>query len=138
MTFEVSTLYEMGQRAGFEPVADEIADQLLDELLPWLPLGTVDPVDEPYLQRILMTAAQLGAGIGLVEVRTSAPADGLVDRQTWGVLWKALGDLPTVPAPQRFAAAFLMQAGHYVARVGDRAIPGIVAGLRAELDSSHD
>lgn len=130
VTFEVSTLYEMGQREGFEPVAHEIADQLLDALLPLLPLGPVEPIDQPYLQRILMVAAQVGAGIGLIEVRSLAPPPGFADRRIWSVLWKALGDLPAVPAPQRFAAGYLMAAGHYVARTGDAAITDLRSRLR--------
>ena len=34
MSFEVSTLYEMGYREAFEPAAHAIADLLMDQLLP--------------------------------------------------------------------------------------------------------
>ncbi len=130
--FDVSTLYEMGYREGLEPAAHEIADQLLTALLPILPLGEVQPEDQPYLERILMVAAQVGAGIGIVEARTLAPPAGMSDRRIWGVLWRGLRDLPEVPAAQRFAAAYLMQAGHFIARTGDAAIPRLRAELRSQ------
>ena len=41
MSFEVSTLYEMGYREAFEPEAHAVADQLMDRLLPAVPLGEV-------------------------------------------------------------------------------------------------
>ena len=70
MSFEVSTLYEMGYREAFEPEAHLVADQLMDRLLPAVPLGEVAQEDAPYLRRVFMVAAQVGAGIGIVEVRT--------------------------------------------------------------------
>jgi hypothetical protein len=148
-SFEVSTLYEMAQRAAFEPIAHELAEQLLDAVLPLLPIGSagaagaaadaagaVDSADEPYVQRILMVAAQVGAGIGLVESRSLAPPSGLTDRRTWTVLWTALRDLPTMPPTQRFAAAYLMQAGPFLARVGDGGVSDVAADLRDELARS--
>lgn len=128
--FEVATLSELGRREALEPAAHEIAEQLLDALLPHLPLGVVDAVDLPYLHRILMVAAQTGAGIGLVEVRSSAPPEGCVDRRTWGVLWTALGDLPTLPAPQRLSVAYLVQAGHWVVRTGTGGIDDLATALQ--------
>lgn len=132
--FDVSTLYEISNREAFEPPCHEIADRLLTALSPLLPLGDIAPEDAPFVNRILMVAAQVGAGIGSVESRTLAPAPSTSDRRAWGALWKALRDLPKVPAPQRRAAAFLMQAGYWVARTGDNGVLEVAAALRADLD----
>jgi hypothetical protein len=132
-SFEVSTLYEMGYREGFEPPAHAIADGLLVELLPRIPVGDVLPEDFPYLRRTLQVAAQMGAGIGIVEARTLATASESSDRRIWGALWRALRDLPEMPPQQRFGAAYLMQSGYYVARTDSGVIPRLAAALRAEL-----
>ena len=133
-SFEVSTLHEMGYREAFEPAAHAIADLLVTELLPAIPLGTVANEDAPYLQRVFRVAAQVGAGIGIVEARTLAPQEWCSDRRIWGALWQALRDLPELPRQQRFAAAYLMHSGYYVARTNDRTIPQLLAALRADLD----
>jgi hypothetical protein len=135
MTFEVSTLYELGYREAFEPAAHTIADLLMDGLLPAIPLGDVAPQDAPYLNRVFMVAAQVGAGIGIVEARTLSPDGWCSDRSIWGALWKALDDLPRIQQQQhRFAASFMMHSGYYIARTHHGEIDRLLAELRADLD----
>jgi hypothetical protein len=134
MTFEVSTLYEMGYREAFEPTAHAIADLLMDQLLPAIPLGGVADQDAPYLQRVFMVAAQVGAGIGLVEARSLQPAQWCSDRRIWGALWKALDDLPRLHQQQRLVATFMMHSGYYLARTNLGAINQLSAVLRAGPD----
>ena len=130
-SFDVNALYEMGYREAFEPEAHAIAEILVDDVLPMIAL--VAPAqDEPYLRRTLMVAAQVGAGIGIVEARATGLGELETDRRIWAALWQALRDLPALDPPHRFIAAYLMQSGHYVARVGVAAIPLLVAGLEGE------
>ena len=133
MSFEVSTLHEMGYREAFEPAAHAIADLLMDELLPAIPVDNVAEQDAPYLRRIFMVAAQVGAGIGIVETRTLSPPEWASDRHTWGALWTALGDLPAVPRQQRFAASYLMLCGYYLARTHHENLRQLLASLHADL-----
>jgi len=134
MTFEVSTLYEMGYREAFEPAAHAIADLLMDQLLPAIQLGGVADQDGPYLQRVFMVAAQVGAGIGLVEARSLQPAQWCSDRRIWGALWKALDDLPRLHEQQRSVATFMMHSGYYLARTNLGAIDQVVTALHAGPD----
>jgi hypothetical protein len=134
MSFEVSTLYEMGYREAFEPEAHLIADQLMDRLLPAVPLGDVADADAPYLRRVFMVASQIGAGIGIVEARTLTPDEWCSDRRIWGALWKALDDLPRMHRQQQSVACFMLHSGYYVARSGNGAIDQLLVTLRADLD----
>ena len=134
MSFEVSTLYEMGYREAFEPEAHLVAEQLMDRLLPAVPLGEVAQEDAPYLRRVFMVAAQVGAGIGIVEVRTLSPARWCSDRPIWAALWKALDDLPRMRQQHQAVAQFIMQSGYYVARTRPGVIDELLAVLHADLD----
>lgn len=131
----MSTLYEIGYREAFEPEAHAIADLLLDDLLPAIPLDNVSHEDAPYLRRTLFVAAQVGAGIGIVEARTLAPEAWCSDRRIWGALWMAISDLPPMAQQQqRSAASYMMHSGYYVARTNSGTIPELLAALRADLD----
>jgi hypothetical protein len=134
MSFEVSTLYEMGYREAFEPAAHAIADLLTDQLLPAIALGGVADQDAPYLQRVFMVAAQVGAGIGLVEARSLQPDQWCSDRRIWGALWKALDDLPRLRQQQRSVATFMMHSGYYLARTHLDAVDQLLAVLRTGPD----
>ncbi|MET0865495.1 MAG: hypothetical protein ABWZ98_14275, partial [Nakamurella sp.] len=130
MSFEVSTLYEMGYREAFEPAAHAIAELLMDEVLPVIPLVGVPEQDASYLRRVFMVAAQVGAGIGLVEARSLQPAQWCSDRRIWGALWKAMDDLPRLHDQQRPVATFMMHSGYYLARTGVGALDQLLAVLR--------
>ena len=134
MSFEVSTLYEMGYREAFEPAAHAIADLLMDEVLPAIPLVGVAGQDAPYLRRVFMVAAQVGAGIGLVEAGSLQPAQWCSDRRIWGALWKAMDDLPRLHQQQRSVATFMMHSGYYLARTNLGAIDHVLTALHAGPD----
>ncbi|RYV52299.1 hypothetical protein [Pengzhenrongella frigida] len=134
-SFEVNTLYELGYREAFEPEAHAIAEAIVDEVLPSIAVDA-PAADEPFLRRTFLVAAQVGAGIGIVEARTTGLGELETDRRIWGALWHALQDLPALAPPHRFIAAYLMQSGHYLARTGVAAIPLLLAGLDGEPPGS--
>jgi hypothetical protein len=131
-TFAASTVYQSGYGEAFTPEAHDIADPLLEHVLPRLRTGSA-PADLPYLRRVLGSAAQIGAGIGLVERRGARSDEGTVDRQAAGALLEAAGDLPAMPAHQRAAATYLLHCGYYLARTGPAGLPVLLA----ELDDAH-
>jgi len=81
-----------------------------------------------------MVAAQVGAGIGLVEARSLQPAQWCSDRRIWGALWKALDDLPRLHQQQRSVATFMMHSGYYLARTHLGAVDQLLAVLRSGPD----
>lgn len=125
-SFAVSTRYEVGIRRAHELDALGLAERLVDALLPRLGLAVAEP-DAPYLRKVLLTAARVGAGLGLL---TATAPDG-VDRTTAGALWLARGALPTMPAEQERVAAWLLLAGHWAART-DVAPHAAAVGLLLE------
>lgn len=110
-SFAVSTRYEVGSRRAHDLDALGLAERLVDALLPPLGLRVAEP-DAPYLRNLLLTAARVGAGLGLL----AAGAPGTVDRATAGALWLARRALPAMPADQERVAAWLLLAGHWAAR----------------------
>lgn len=131
-SFAASTYYETGTRQAYEPAAHAIADLLLEAALPLLPTEAAE-VDEPYLRKVLLTAARIGAGIGLVE-RSSGevPADR-VDPDVVGALGLARRGLPAMQEPAARAAAWCLLAGHWVARQGPERSPRSLAELVEQL-----
>jgi hypothetical protein len=127
-SFAASTLYQLGYREAFSPESHDITDLLLDQVLPLLRTDAA-PEDEPYLRRVLASAAQIGAGIGIVERRVVPHAEPGTDRQIAGALWVAAGDLPSMPAHQHDVARYLLQCGYYVASTELNRIPLLVAAL---------
>ncbi len=117
-TFASSTLHEMALRAAYEPEAHAIGDRLVDDVLPRVPLVVSDE-DAPYLRRVLLTAARIGAGVGIVE-RSAGPdvVDGQVDRDVAAALWRARSALPPMPPVREQVAAYFLLAGFVVAREG--------------------
>lgn len=129
-SFEASTYYETGCRQAYEPAAHAVADVLLEAALPHLPTGAT-PQDEPYLRKVLLTAARIGAGIGLVERTSTAAQPDLLDPCIAGALGLARRGLPAMEGPPAQAAAWCLLAGHYVAR-HDSERAGEVVGQLAE------
>ncbi len=130
-SFAASTLYQLGYREAFSPEAHEITDLLLDQVVPILGTDSA-PEDEPYLLGVFSAAAQIGAGIGIVERSVVAQPEPGTDRQIAGALWVAADDLPFMAAHQRDVARFLLQCGYYLARTELDRIPLLVAALCAE------
>lgn len=130
-SFAASTLYELGYREAFAPESHDITDVLLAEVLPLLPVE-VAPEDEPYLRRVFSSAAQIGAGIGLLERQGSRSDEPGTDRQVAGALRVAAGDLPSMPAHQQRIALYLMQSGYYLARTDLAQVSLLVSALGRE------
>ena len=114
-SFAAVTLYQLGYQEAFAPESHDVADLLLAQVLPLLPTDE-PPEDAPYLRRVFSSAAQIGAGIGMVEQRVVQPAEHCTDRQIAGALWVAADDLPSMPAHQQEVARYLLQCGYYLAR----------------------
>jgi hypothetical protein len=129
-SFAAQTFYEMGYREAFEPQAHAVVDLLIEDVLARVQLD-VAAEDEPYLRQVFTSAAQIGAGIGIVERRGGTVDEHRVDRDIEGALREAVSELPSMPPDQQRVASFLVRFGHYVARTGPESIPLILAGLRA-------
>ena len=135
-SFAASALYQMGYREAFEPEAHDIADLLVEQMLPELHID-VASVDAPYLRRVFSTAAQIGAGIGIVERRGSNHDEQSTDRQFGGALLVAAGELPAMPRRHKRIALYLLHCGYYVARTELRTIPRLVDALSREPPDKH-
>jgi hypothetical protein len=130
-SFASSALYQMGYGEAFTPEAHDIADPLLDQVLPRVRTDAA-PEDRPYLRRLFSSAAQIGAGIGLVERRVVRHDDVGTDRQVAGALLEAADELPAMPSQQRGIAVYLLQGGYYLARAGVAGLPLLLSELGGE------
>ncbi|MDQ1536516.1 MAG: hypothetical protein QOE58_909 [Actinomycetota bacterium] len=130
-SFAASALYQMGYREAFTAEAHHVTDVLLDQVVPMLPLDAAAE-DEPHLRGVLSSAAQIGAGIGIVERGVVPGGELATDRRIAGALWVAADDLPVMAAHQRSVARYLLQSGYYLARAGLDQIPLMVATLNGE------
>lgn len=127
-SFASSTVYRSGYAEAFTPAAHDIADPLLEQVLPRLATGS-EPEDLPYLRRVFGAAAQIGAGIGLVEGGAVQHETG-IDRQVAGALLEAAQELPAMPARQHAVATYLLHCGYYLARTGTAGLPLLLEELR--------
>lgn len=129
--FAAATLCHMGNREAFTPEAHTITDLLIDRVLPLLRTGA-QPEDAPYLRRVLSSAAQIGAGIGIVERQVVQHAEPGTDRLIAAALRVAASDLPSMPAHQHGVARYMLQCGYYLARTEPARISVLVANLGDE------
>lgn len=127
-SFDSATFAELGQRCAHDPEAHVVADRLVGDLLPHVPT-VVTAEDEPYLRKTFRTAAQIGAGLGIVERDLGRPAGATIDRRVAGALWQARRRLPAMQPDWSAAAAYFLLAGYAVARSG----PQVVDELRDDL-----
>lgn len=112
--FAASALHESGLRGAYEVEAHAVADRLLDQLLPLLPTGASEQ-DAPFLRKVLLTAARVGAGLGALA--RDGQAD-VVDPDLAGALLLARGGLPQMPPRQAALAGYVLLAGFRTARLG--------------------
>jgi hypothetical protein len=136
-SFAARALHELGQRGAYEPEAHAVADRLTAEALGRFALAG-DPVDAPYLQQVLTTAARIGAGLAAVERSQAAPPPGQVDRHLAGALWLARRQLPGMAQEQADAAAWFLLAGFWLARGGPERADGLLASLLEGLPGDDD
>ena len=118
----------MALDAAFTPEAHDVADLLTARLVPLLPVEA-RAEDLPHVVDLLRSAAQAGAGIGLVDARDASLPRDRMGADAAGALGEAERDLPSMPAPLRACARYLLHAGHHVARLG----PESLAALEADL-----
>jgi len=126
--FGAATTHRLGLDAAFTPEAHEIADLLTARLVPLLDVEA-EPADLPHVIDLLRSAAQAGAGIGLVDGRDVTLGRDRMGADAAGALGEAERDLPGMPAGLAVAARYLLHAGHHIARLGVER----VAELEAEL-----
>jgi hypothetical protein len=127
-SFEASTYYEMATRRAHEPDAIALGDRLLEQALPRVHTGASEQ-DEPYLRRVLLTAARIGAALGLVDPSPS----GLLDPGVAGALGAARRALPAMQPDWALLGAWFLAAGHFLARHDAAARDGALAALLDEL-----
>lgn len=127
-SFEASTYYEMATRRAHEPDAHTLADRLVEAALPRVSTGA-RAEDEPYLRKVLRTAAQIGAGLGLVD--PSPP--GLLEPGVAGALGVARRGLPAMQPGWALLGAWFLAAGHFLARHDGAAREDALAALLEEL-----
>lgn len=127
-SFAVQTACSLAERRAHEPDATGVGERLVDALLPLVATGARAD-DAPYLRTVLLTAARLGAALGLL----SSAAPGTLDRRTAGALWSLRATLPPMPAQQERLAAWFLLAGHWAARTDTVPHARALAALRAEL-----
>lgn len=126
--FGAATTHRMGLDTAFSPEAHEVADLVTAHLIPLLDL-TAPTEDLPHLIDLLRSAAQVGAGIGLVDGRDASLGRDEMGADAAGALGEAERDLPPMPAGLRVAARYLLHAGHHVARLGAEQIEALEADL---------
>lgn len=127
-SFEASTYYELATRRAHSPDAHALADRLVDAALPRVSTG-VAAEDAPYLHKVLRTAAQVGAGLGLVD--PSPP--GLLDPAVAGALGLARRGLPAMQPDWALLGAWFLAAGHFLARHDADARDAALAALVEQL-----
>ena len=126
--FGAATMHRLGLDAAFTPQAHEVADLLTARLVPLLQVDA-SPADLPHTLHLLRSAAQAGAGLGLVDARDATLAPDRMGSEVAGALGEAERDLPPMPPELRAQARFLLHAGHHVARRG----PEVVDLLEAQI-----
>lgn len=114
-SFEASTYHEMGLRRAYEPAAHALADRLAEQALPRL-VTRASAEDEPYLHKVFLTAARVGAGLGLVEREATHSGPHELDGAIAGALGAARRGLPAMQADWARMASWFLLAGHYLAR----------------------
>jgi hypothetical protein len=130
-SFAASTLYALAREEAFAPAAHDVVDVVLDQVLPLLDTRAAPP-DVAHMRQVCSAAAQLGAGIGLVELRSQNPDESSTHRDVAAVLWLAAADLPHLPPHQRDVARYLLQCGYYLARTDRARVVELTGALRQE------
>jgi hypothetical protein len=136
-SFAAATLHSLAQQAAFSAEAHDVADVVLEELVPMLDDGA-SPADEAYMAQVCSSAAQLGAGVGIVEVQTAgdaratASAERVTGRDAAAALWLAAEELPPMQPRQKEVARYLLQCGYYLARCGPDRVLDLTGALWEE------
>lgn len=127
-SFESATYYEMATRRAYEPQAHAVADALVAAALPRVVTGATAE-DEPYLDKVLLVAARIGAGLGIVDREQVAAGPDVLDRDVARALEQAQRGLPTMREDWTRIAGWFLLAGHLLAREGPDVLPELLDGL---------
>lgn len=127
-SFDSTTLYELATRQAYEVEAHAVGDRLVDDVLPRIDTG-VSEQDEPFLRKVLLVAARVGAGVAIAERSLVEPDPTAVDRRIAAALWEARRKLPAMPEERARTAAYFLLAGFHVARTGPQAVDELLADL---------
>ncbi len=129
--FAAATVRQLGLEMAFSQRAHEVADLICARLLPVFRLQA-EPEDLPHVIDLLRSAAQTGAGIGLVESRNSTIEANQLSANAAGALALAFADLPPMPTALGRQALYALRAGHYLARLGDEQVAKLESDLLGE------
>jgi hypothetical protein len=129
--FAAATYYETARQEAFDPSVHDVTDLVVDRLLPRLDPGAA-PEDEEHMQRICVTAAQMGVGIARVERRVVPAGSAGIDRDIAAVLWLAAEDLPAMPPRGQDVARYLLLCGYHLGRWGRDRLAELLDALDAE------
>ena len=136
-SFDALTFYELGCRFAFEPESHDLAEQLVDTVLPHLSTGaTVE--DAPYLRKVFTTAARIGAGVGRQERGLSTPDLDSVDRRIAGALLQGRRKLPVMREDWTRLGAYFLLAGYYVGRTSPMIIELLVEEIHRPAADDRD
>lgn len=127
-SFDGLTFYELACRRAFELDVHDVADRVIDAVLPHVHTD-VSAEDEPYLTKVFRTAARVGAAVAMVDRSGSTSDADTIDRHIASALWQARRALPAMRPDWAVLGAYFVLAGYYVARGGEQALVRLVRQL---------
>lgn len=136
-SFEARTYHELGLRNAFETEAHAIADRLVEDLRPLVDVA-VPEQDEAFLRKIFVTAARVGAGLGMLSRTLPSLGEGTVEPSVAGALWLARDAQPSMPGARAEAAGWFLLAGFHVACHGPTEVARLRAGLETYAQTQKD
>ncbi|MDP9496130.1 MAG: hypothetical protein M3P46_00355 [Actinomycetota bacterium] len=127
-SFDGLAFYEIACRYAFEPEAHELAEHVVDMIMPRLDTRTTAE-DQPYLRKVFTTAARIGSGLGRQERGMSTPGLDLIDRRIASALWQGRRKLPAMREDWAVMGAYFLKSGYYVARTDGDGMYALLAEL---------
>jgi hypothetical protein len=129
-SFAAATYYEMALQEAHTAPAHDVTDLVVEAVLPMLWTGAAIE-DESHMQQVCSMAAQLGAGIGLVEARSVHGGEG-THSDVAGALWMAADGLPAMAEHQQDVARYVLQCGYHLTRTGPEGLAAVLGALAEE------
>lgn len=126
--FGSATMHRSGLDTAFTARAHVIADAIMARVVPAFDLEATT-ADLPHVIDLLRSAAQTGAGIGLVDGGDRSGSEP-ISADAAGALQQALTDLPPLRPALAAQARYVVQSGYVIARRGDGALDEIARRAR--------